>query len=799
MIFKNDYRLGLYPFPAHDIDPMLKQQKEWNLAYAKAIYALYINNRTLINENDIKEFAIHRKYALGKQDTNKYKDQMFGTSEEGLRKGYTNINFDIIAIAPKYRNIIVEMFADMEFDTIIEAIDPESNNKKEEEKYKMIAKSIIAPHLKEISKNANVEFPDDNETEYNPTTINEIEIYEKLGGFKLKEEIKIETLIKQTLYNSNSTYINRKVIEDLVDIGIAIIKPYYDFTTGEVKIRYCDPQNFVGQYTEKDDNETSTFQGEIVDYTIAELRVRTGLTEEELRKIVRTYENINQYSISDYNKQYNGAYAYDNMIVKVLECEYISIDNEYYIERINAQGNKLMYKTKYGNNVNTEKKTTKIYNIQQVYQCKWIIGTDYIFDYGLKNNIIRKNDKEVLLGYRVVRMKDKSLIARIEPFIDNMQLAWLKFQNALALSAPSGIRIEWSSLQNMTLGGKKIKELELLKIRRETGDLIYRATTLQGAINYSLNTGERIEGGVGNVLNEFINIFEFNRQQIQDLMGLNQVTASGIVEKYTLSAAPQTAMQTTTASLKSILYNYIRLKTKTSKYLSVLIPISIKYYKEAYNYYKNIIGEVYCKIFKEKTEYVTDYYNVIINIRPTEQQRAQLLQTATEAIKSQMLDFATYMMIFNNINTANLKYLEFILVSKMEENRLRQQEAQQQQMMIQQQMAAQDLQMRTQLKQAEIEGKSNAKRDEIIIQSILNNPDLANRLYEELMQYGKTEVETSLAELQEYQQQQEMQRQQEMIAQQQMIQEQQKEQMNKNAQENKEDKEINKEKQNVVM
>ena len=75
---------------------------------------------------------------------------MFGIDEQGQRKGYSNINFDIIAILPKYIQIITEMFDDIEFDVSLDLIDNDSIDKKKEEKSKLVVNSLFGNNVESL-------------------------------------------------------------------------------------------------------------------------------------------------------------------------------------------------------------------------------------------------------------------------------------------------------------------------------------------------------------------------------------------------------------------------------------------------------------------------------------------------------------------------------------------------------------------------------------------------------------------------------------------------------------------------
>jgi hypothetical protein len=98
-------------------------------------------------------------------------------------------------------------------------------------------------------------------------------------------------------------------------------------------------------------------------------------------------------------------------------------------------------------------------------------------------------------------------------------------QNALAMSANSGVAVEYTSLMNMKLGGEKMEPLEILSIRRDTGDLIYKMTTHMGKQNIpgGMRPIQELTGGIGPQLQEFITLFDLNLNFIRQLTGINEI------------------------------------------------------------------------------------------------------------------------------------------------------------------------------------------------------------------------------------------------------------------------------------
>jgi len=163
-----------------------------------------------------------------------------------------------------------------------------------------------------------------------------------------------------------------------------------------------------------------------------------------------------------------------------------------------------------------------------VYGGKYIIGTEYIFDYGLKKNI-PKNVHDLTrarLSYSVVatnmrRMMPKSMVSSVISFADQLQLTHLKIQQAIAKAKPDGLLIDIEGLENVQLGrGGELNPLDIQDIYEQTGVFYYRSKNPEGGFQ---NPPVRsLENGIRNI-NELISLYNHYLRMIRDATGLNEV------------------------------------------------------------------------------------------------------------------------------------------------------------------------------------------------------------------------------------------------------------------------------------
>jgi len=682
------YGSASYPFPKDEIDPKLKD-REWGRKWCEAMYARWKQGLTAIPHSSLKEFQTLRELADGKQNIHQYQKILMDESEDNKDiTGYMNINWDVFSVMPKFLRVVEGMMEQTDHQVVATAVDPSSTEEKEDMKLDMEYRMKFREAVNYINKGLGI----DNSDQYIPESIEELNLYEGAGGFKLAKETEIEQGLDYTFYISDWRETKKKLIRDLCVINCAATKDYTDPYTAKAKTRYVDPAVYVGQYSKHWDHKNMEYGGEIIQVLISDLRKLNieGIDEDILRQLAEKYNgygsNITLASLS-FDEDLNTA-NYDCFLVDVLDCEWFSVDSKFMTSK-KTHGNEMLYEEKWGKFYDDEKRKTNKYDIKVVYKCKLIIGTDCVYDFGLQHDIPRPGKKEVELSYHLYKLPYRSLVSLSTSHLHQMALAFFRLQNAIAMAAPPGIAVEYTALQNMTLSKNKLKPIELLRIRKQQGDLIYKATTHQGVQNIpgGIRPIQELEGGVGKQLDEFLKVFAFNTEAIRELTGINQIADASTPEKDVSVQGSQMALVATNNALRPIYSAYINLKEKTAKNVSLRLQLLIKHNKEAYKGYMPVIGRLGVQIISVGADVVDADYHIKYEARPTEKRREVILQAATAAMSPDRdgvigIELPDFLMIERILEGGNLKYAEAFLNYRSKKNKERQQQLQRENMQL---------------------------------------------------------------------------------------------------------------------
>lgn len=659
-----------YFFPSDDIDPKLKGS-EWHVKWAEAIWSLFIRKGAYNNVDMVNELRWFRMYGAGNQPKQLYQDIIL----EGEREGYVNTNWEIFSPMSKYKRVIFGRFEDHEYDYIASAIDPISVDEKESAAWKVWYESTFGEKERELRALAGI--PEAQEgVKYIASSLEELEMVKNMGGFKTAVENQAEILLEATNFLSDAKTLERKLINDLIDFNKCAFRDYYDPITGLCKFEYMDWENLIVDYSRETDFKDIRFWGYLSFRTINEVRLKSGLSEDELMQIVKPwlgyYGNLNSEMLGRYQmagyKDENGNYVYNNFRVPIFICEWLSTDTKHKTIK-----NGKMYEQEWGKIKDTSKKKTIEFQGNNIYSCEWIVGSKVCIESGIKLNTSRQNPKEPKFSIHAIALPGKSMVETIIPNLDQIQLTKLKLENALAVAKPRGLTIEVNSLSNIDIGDGELAPLELIKLARQTGDVLYKATTHAGNYNNNGRPIDISEGGLGSFLNECISLFELNFNFISELSGIDRRSAASPTSGAETATASKLATAATNDALKPLFTSYVQVKEWAGQAVLPRIQRAVAKMPEAREAYKGIIGTMGIEVLKFSERLGVASLGIKIEIKPNEQQKADAKVAATEALKpgkdGENISMADWLMITQLIDRNRIKQAQAVLQFRLNASR----------------------------------------------------------------------------------------------------------------------------------
>jgi len=650
-----------YPDPFSSREEKL--DKKYGIQYFKRMYKEWadeeIGSGSYVSRNE--RYKRYREYAEGMQSIEQYKDLLGANGDSS----YLNLNWEVVPMIPKFVDVIVGGLTNQEYKIKCTAIDQVSKDKRSEDKLKKLTAMELKEFHAEVAGLSGLPF--DAGDEELPESKEELDLYMSLN-YKQMVEIAMEEGIELTFYLNDWGEVTKRISRDLVVLNIGASKT--DVEDGKLTIRYVDPSHLITSHSSRPDFKNIQHAGEVIYMSIHELKRLAGdeFSDEEYVEIARN--NAGKYGNpknlakgSNYYNEYE-IHEYDTYKIAVLDGLYKTVDDLNYEKKENKYGGYTIHKKNkdYKQPKNSKQKRTKLKTtVENIYKGKWIIGTDYIFEYGLATNILRpkSNLSKAILPYsiyapNILNMNSKSLVERMIPFADQIQLCHLKIQHLMSKAKPKGSAIELGAIENVGKGdGGTFTPIEVQDIYQQTGNLYYRSQQDDGSPLPSMPIQE-LGGGIGGALQELIAIYQYNLQMLRDVTGINEARDASQPDKESLVGIQKMALLASNNATRWINQALLSITQSTAKSVALRVQDLVKY-KGAYKGYVQAIGEFNMKAIEVSKDVTMADYGIMIEPLPDDEQKAILEQNIQMSIQQGALRLEDAIMIRNvtNIKLAN--------------------------------------------------------------------------------------------------------------------------------------------------
>jgi hypothetical protein len=702
-------------FPDPLAPQAVKQGKAYGLKYAKAIEAQWgkMSDTDSLFKRRNRVWERNKDYANGTQDTNIYKRILTSMDPNSGDGSLVNLDYTPVPILPKFSRIVGNKILSRNPYPNLEAIDPISSSEKNKEKQRIRTQVQIKPDLKQLKEETGGLVLDKDPDDL-PDTLEEAEIFLETN-LKTDAEIAAQIGTNLTLsWNNFNDSIYRRCVNDLVSLGMAVVKRSNDPNYG-IKTEHVDPCMFLHSYTEDPGLNDLTYAGHIKKISIQELKRLAGdqLTEEDYQKIAQGVAGIYGNDSSILNRRYYDDYlkrdvfGYDEYMIDVLDFEFMSVDCMFFEDKENRYGNKLFfyegfeYKEKPGSVFEREPRKM---NIATVYGGSYILGTKYLYDYGLKANMPRNihDISKCRLSYSAVatnirRMIPKSMVDSCVGFADMLQITHLKIQQAIAKAKPDGLVIDIEGLENVQLGkGGELQPLELHDIYEQTGVFYYRSKDPEGGFQ---NPPIREIGNSIRNINELIGIYNHYLRLIRDATGVNEAMDASSPKGDALVGVREQAIAAGNNAIYDITNASMVLFKKVCEDIVKCLQI-IPEGSVIMRAYQNAIGEENMKVLSTFSDLPMYNFGVSVQKEMEDAERQFLEQNIQVSLSQKELDLEDAIAIrqLKDINQA-----ERLLIVRRKKRMQKQQEMAQQNSQMQAQQQAQAAQAASQGRQQEMQ------------------------------------------------------------------------------------------------
>tara|TARA_R110000787_G_scaffold1025_3_gene3721 strand:+ start:827 stop:3265 length:2439 start_codon:yes stop_codon:yes gene_type:complete len=708
-------------FPDQFAPDSEKKTKEFGLVVGQAIQYEWFRKEG-VNQcrfySQWLEFNRLRLYARGEQSVAKYKNELAVDGD----LSYLNLDWTPVPIIPKFVDIVVNGMSDRLFKVKAYAQDAMSSEKRGEFQ-QMIETNVIAkPLFKQIEKDFGMDVFQVNPEEL-PEGDLELELYMQMN-YKPAVEIANETAINTLLEENHYDQVRKRCDMDLMTIGISVCKHQFLLGSG-IDIQYVDPANVVYSYTEDPYFKDCFYWGEIKTIPITEvIKINPDLTQDDMAE-------ISKYSQSWYD-YYNVAQMYENSLfskdtVTLMYFNYKSTQSFVYKKKQTADGN---YTTvAKDDEFNPPQEMMDEGNFERIekridvwYEGVMVMGTNILLKWELAKNMVRPQSASqhampnyVATAPRMYKGNIESLVRRMIPFADLIQLTHLKLQQVISKVVPDGVFIDADGMNEVDLGtGNAYDPSDALRLYFQTGSVVGRSYTQDGEFNNARVPITQLTSSSGSQkMQMLIGNYNHYMDMIRQVTGLNEARDGSTPDAYSLVGVQKLAALNSNTATRHILESSLYLTKTLAEALSIRTADVLEYSDFADEFAMQI-GKYNVGILDDvKNLYLYDF-GIFIEMSPDEEQKAMLEQNIQVALSKGGIDLEDAIDIreIKNIKMAN----QLLKVKRKQKQKQEQQQKAQEMQMQQQnnmqsqqaaaQMAMQKIQMETQskmqVKQAEI-------------------------------------------------------------------------------------------------
>jgi hypothetical protein len=616
-------------FPSQAVSDEEKMSSEYGLSVGRAIEQEWFNrdNNPGMYYQVSEEFNRLRLYARGEQSIKKYKDE-FATNGD---LSYLNLDWKPVPIIPKFVDIVVNGMQDRLFDIKAFAQDPvatkERTNYVKKVERDMASQEVLGVIEQELGVNAR-NIPKDEV----PASTDELEVYMQLN-YKQGIEIAEEQAINNVFLTNKYPELKKRVDYDLAVLGIGAVKNTFNNTDG-IKLDYVDPANLVWSYTEDPNFQDCYYFGEIKRIPVNELKKQfPNLPNEEIAEFVKKGSNWVNYNKDHFNRNRNSEIDNNNTLT-VLYFNWKTWENNVYkIKETSTGADKAILKDDQFNP--PQDKRTRFERVAQarevIYEGAYILGSNILLEWNKATNMIRpsSNTNKVLMNYtvsapRIYKGCITSLVSKMTPYADLIQLTHLKLQQTIQRMVPSGVFLDADGIAEVDLGnGTNYNAQEALNMYFQTGSIIGRSLTVEGDQNPGKVPIQELPGTQGNQIQILIAAYNQYIQMIRDITGLNEARDGSDPDPNSLVGVQKLAAANSNTATRHILSSsmYITLALAESICLRFKDVLEFHPTKEAFI---GALGRFSVGSLEEMNNLHLHDFGIFLELMPDEEEKSLL-------------------------------------------------------------------------------------------------------------------------------------------------------------------------------
>ena len=642
-------------FPDQVVSDEIKKSIEYGEQVGQAIEGDWFSGTRSGVENrfntQYNNFRMRRLYSRAEQPVQKYKDEMAINGD----LSYLNLDWKPVPIIPKFVDIVVNGMDDKVYDVKASAQDPESRRQRSQYAQDILADMETKEFLQELDSAVGINLFNTANPEELPENQEELDMHMQLS-YKQAAEISCEEVISNTLAYNKYNLVKRRVLEDLVVLGLGITKTSWNKAEG-VKVDYVDPTRVVHSYSDDPNFQDLWYVGEVKAISLAEAKKEfPSLNNEELERLEQYQGN------SSFLYNWNG--RRDGNAIYILYFEYKTYSEQVFkIKKTSTGLEKALEKPDTFNPEANDNFDRVSRSIEVLYTGAKVLGYDMMLEWKMsenmtrpKSNLVKVNMNYNLCAPKIYQGRVESLVSRMMGFADMIQLTHLKIQQVISKIIPDGVYLDVDGLAEVDLGnGTNYNAKEALNMYFQTGSILGRSMTTEGEMNGGrIPIQELSTNDGGSKIQSLISTYQYYLQMIRDVTGLNEARDGSQPDSRSLVGLQKLAAASSNTATKHILQAMLYITEKTCENIVLRTSDSIEFALTNEALKNSISTWNVGQLSDMKNIHLADF-GIYFSIVPDDVEKEQLEANIQQALSSGSINLEDAIDIrqINNLKLAN--------------------------------------------------------------------------------------------------------------------------------------------------
>lgn len=643
-------------FPSQTDSFENKKQQSWGYQLALAIQNEWFFGYNVANQQVSKFFTQRnqlierRMYAKGLQDMKQYMKQFESEGD----KSFLNLSSKPISIIPKLVDIVVNGMCDRGYSVRATAIDPASTNERiayrrriEDDQY---AKDFVVAAQEKLGVDVG-NLPIDQI----PESKLELDLHMQLEykqSIEISEELAIDEVFKENRFEDT---IDKQITTDLTVCGIGWAKNKFCPDRGIV-LEYVNPENKIQSYTDDPFFRDCFYHGEFKVVPISEILIEFQWLNKP--ENIAQKEQLESSAVQwwDYHRisQDQRIKGTTNVLYFTYKTTRDRVKKVIYLD----SGSKEISEFTEGKNKKKDFRKYKTVTVAEeiLMEGALVLGTDILLKWGVSENMSRpKSNKQKVIDQYIGVAPNKergyidSLVARMMPVEDKLNILELKAEQIIQKIQPDGFIIDPYAIAELDFGGGSVfNQQNIIDMFFQTGStFMSRVGETQQLPITELRTGNSLDK-LQALRVERAGYLELMR----DVIGLNKASDASTPDKDSLVGIQKLAALNSNLATRHILFGKKYIIKGTAEGVSYRIGDLLKYSDLKEDFARKIGATAVMDLEAIKNLHLFDF-GIFIDLYLDIEEKAKLEADLSVEIANGTLSFADKYKI---LSIPNFKY-----------------------------------------------------------------------------------------------------------------------------------------------